>query len=368
MNLDSYRTLGRTGLRVSPLCLGAMTFGSPAYGTDTETAHAMIDGYVARGGNFLDTANGYTQGRSEDIIGDYLARRRGSRDRLVIATKFATNLFPDDPNGGGAGRKAILQQVDGSLRRLGTDYLDLYWQHHFDRHTPVEETMATLDDLVRAGKVRYVGLSDTPAWAVAQAATRAQHRGASPVAAIQVEYSLLERTVEGGLFGAAEAFGIGVTTWGPLAGGLLSGTYSRSRREPGDSRRAPYVAARLDDRTFDVIDLLAEVAEELGRPPAAVALAWIRQQQLVTSIIIGARTPAQLDANIASLDVTIPPEIVNRLDELTTPALEFPARFLRDVAVHVQQRGATVNGVPSTNINGAARPQEEDDDEVRTSR
>ena len=211
MQLDSFRTLGRSGLRVSPLTLGTMIFGDSSRGADEETSHRIIDRYLAAGGNALDTANAYTAGRSEEIIGRYLAGHPGLRDRLVIATKFAGNMFPGDPNGGGAGRKAVMQQVDHSLRRLGTDYIDLYWQHNWDRHTPLEETMSTLNDLVRAGKVRYTGLSDTPAWAVARAATIDEFRGWAPVAAIQVEYSLLQRTTEGELFGIARELGLGVT-------------------------------------------------------------------------------------------------------------------------------------------------------------
>jgi aryl-alcohol dehydrogenase-like predicted oxidoreductase len=347
MSLDSYRTLGPTGLRVSPLCLGAMTFGSEVLGTDEGTSRELIARYTAAGGNFIDTANGYSQGRSEEVIGAYLAGHKGLRDRLVIATKFAANLFPGDPNGGGTGRKAILHQVEGSLRRLGTDYIDLYWQHNFDQHTPVEETMSTLDDLVRAGKIRYIGLSDTPAWAVAHAATIAGFRGWTGVAAIQVEYSLLERTVEGELFGAARAFGLGVTPWSPLANGLLSGKYTRDDQAPAGSNRAHHVASRLTERTFSVVDALQRIADGLGASIAAVALAWVRQQQPVTSTIIGVRTAAQLDANLASLDVTIPDEKLAELDALTTPQLNFPADFLKQVAVDYQQRGATVNGVAS---------------------
>ena len=171
MQLGSFRTLGRSGLRVSPITLGAMTFGDGSWGADDQASTALLDRYLNAGGNCIDTANVYNDGRSEETIGAYLGKRPGLRDRLVIATKFAGGMFPGDPNGGGAGRKAILQQVEGSLRRLGTDYIDLYWQHNWDRHTPLEETVSTLDDLVRAGKIRYIGLSDTPAWAVARAAT-----------------------------------------------------------------------------------------------------------------------------------------------------------------------------------------------------
>jgi len=348
MGLTDFRTFGRTGLRISPLTLGAMTFGDPSWGADVETSEAIIDRYLAAGGNAIDTANGYTEGRSEQTIGGYLGKRPGLRDRLVIATKFAGNMFPGDPNGGGAGRKAIVQQLDASLTRLGTDYVDLYWLHNHDPHTPIEETVATLDDLVRAGKIRYVGLSDTPAWEVARAATIAELRGWAPVAGIQVEYSLAARTVEGELFGAARALGLGVTPWSPLAAGVLSGKYTRENQRPADSGRAALGrSAHLTEATFTLLDALAGIAGALGTTVAAVALAWVRQQQPVTTTLIGARTVAQLDANIASLDVTIPAEDLARLDELTAPDLDFPFAFLDRTARNWQQAGTTINGLAS---------------------
>ncbi|WP_329173072.1 aldo/keto reductase [Streptomyces sp. NBC_01477] len=347
MGLDSYRTLGRSGLRVSPLALGAMTFGDASWGADTETSHSIIDRYLEAGGNFLDSANGYNEGKSEETIAGYLALHPGLRDRLVLATKFGGNMFPGDPNGGGAGRKAIMQQVEASLRRLGTDYIDLYWQHNFDRHTSIEETMSTLNDLVRAGKIRYIGLSDTFAWEVARAGTIAEFRGWSPVAAIQVEYSLLQRTVEGELFGVARELGLGVTPWSPLAGGVLSGKYSRENSAPEGSGRAQSAAAHLNESTFALLDVLQRIASDLKASVAAVALAWVRARAEVTSTIIGARTVEQLDANLASLDVTVPDEQLTELTALTAPKLDFPADFVSGVAVSWQQGGTTVNGVAS---------------------
>ena len=348
MVLASYVTLGPTGLRVSPLCLGAMTFGSD-YGCDRATAWEILDLYREAGGNFVDTANGYGEGRSEEYIGEYIGRRAGLRDSLVIATKFAGNLFPDDPNGGGAGRKAIFRQIEHSLRRLRTDYIDLYWLHNHDRHTPIEETMAALDDLVSSGKVRYIGLSDTPAWAVARAATICQFRGWTPVAAIQVEYSLLQRSVEGELFGVANELNLGVTPWGPLASGVLSGKYTRDDRSPADAKRATWNTRRLDEKTFNLLDVLHTIATELDASAAAVALAWVRHQHPVTSTIIGARTTEQLKANLASLDVTLSAEHLSELDALTRPRLDFPAEFLETVAPNWQQAGATINGLDSVN-------------------
>jgi aryl-alcohol dehydrogenase-like predicted oxidoreductase len=347
MQLDSFRTLGRTGLRVSPLTLGTMIFGDASWGADEQTSVEIIDRYLDAGGNALDTANAYADGRSEQLIGRYLAGRPGRRDRLVIATKFAGNLFPGDPNGGGAGRKAVLQQADQSLRRLGTDYIDLYWQHNWDRHTPLEETVSALNDLVRAGKVRYAGLSDTPAWAVARAATIAEFRGWAPVAAIQVEYSLLQRTPEGELFGIARELGLGVEPWSPLAGGVLSGKYSRDVTSPAGAGRARSAAPRLTEKTFALLDALRPIAGELGAPVAAVALAWVRQQAGVTSTIIGARTLEQLDSDLSSLQVTIPDQQLAELGTLTQPQLDFPADILTAMVIPFQQAGTTINDVAS---------------------
>ena len=348
MQLDSFRTLGRSGLRISPLTLGTMIFGDRSWGADEETSLSIIDRYLAAGGNALDTANAYAAGRSEEVIGRYLAGHPGLRDRLVIATKFAGNMFPGDPNGGGAGRKAVMQQVDNSLRRLGTDYIDLYWLHNWDRHTPLEETMSTLNDLVRAGKVRYAGLSDTPAWAVARAATIAEFRGWAPVAAIQVEYSLLQRTPEGELFGIARELGLGVEPWSPLAGGVLSGKYTRDTTSPAGSGRVRSSAPRLTEKTFALLDALHRIAGELGVPVAAVALAWVRQQAEVTSTIIGARTVEQLESNLSSLEVTIPDQQLAELDQLTEPQLDFPADILTAMVIPFQQAGTTINDVAST--------------------
>ncbi len=349
MKLTDFRTFGRTGLRVSPLTLGAMTFGDPSWGADTATSEAIIDRYLAAGGNIIDTANGYTGGRSEETIGAYLAAHPGLRDRLVLATKFAGNMFAGDPNGGGAGRKAIVQQLEASLTRLGTDDVDLYWLHNYDPHTPIQETVATLDDLVRTGKIRYIGLSDTPAWAVARAATIAELRGWAPVAGIQVEYSLVQRTAEGELFGVARELGLGVTPWSPLAGGVLSGKYTRDNQTPADSGRATLGRpAYLTEATFALLDVLAEIAQTLGVSVAAVALAWVRQQQPVTTTLLGARSVEQLDANLASLEVTIPDDALARLDELTAPELDFPFGFLLRTARSWQQAGTTINGIAST--------------------
>jgi aryl-alcohol dehydrogenase-like predicted oxidoreductase len=345
MDLTDFRTLGRTGLRVSPLALGTMTFGDPSWGSDEQTLIEILSRYTDAGGNFVDTANRYMDGRSEQAIGAFLGKRRDLRDRLVIATKFALTMDPADPNNGGTGRKAIRHHVEDSLQRLGTDYIDLYWQHNWDRHTPLEETISTLDDLVREGKVRYVGLSDTPAWAVARMATLAEWRGWTPIAALQLEYSLLERTSEGELFGAARELGLGVMPWSPLASGVLTGKYTRENPSPQGSGRSMLVGQHLTESTFRLIDVLTRIAQELDTTVAAVALAWVRQQPLVTATVIGARTVAQLDANLASLQVTLSPDHLEELDGLTTPALDFPLPFLRSLGFPAQQGDTVINGL-----------------------
>ena len=346
MRLSDYRTLGRSGLRVSPLCLGAMTFGSDwGWGADLAASRAMLDCYLEAGGNFLDTANIYTKGHSEAILGDYFAER-GGRDRVVLATKFCGSLHRGDPNAGGAGRKAVQQQLEQSLRRLRTDCVDLYWMHFDDPHTPIEETMRVLDDLVRAGKVRYLGVSDTPAWRVVQGQDAALFRGWSPFAALQIEYSLIERTVEHDLLPMAQAHGLGVTPWSPLRGGLLTGKYGRNRQPQGEGRHLPGVSKSLTDRNYTILEAAEASAAELGREVAQVALAWVLARPGVVSPILGARTLAQLKGNLQALDLRLPPEVAARLDSVSAPAPIFPHGFLANTR-HVMQSGATINGVAS---------------------
>ena len=347
MPLDHFVTLGDSGLRVSPLCLGAMTFGADwGWGSDVPESEAILARYIERGGNFVDTANAYTKGHSEKIIGDYVNRSGVRRDQLVIATKFTANLFPGDPNAGGASRKALTAACDESLRRLQTDYIDLYWMHAWDRFTPIEETIRALDDLVRAGKVRYLGFSDTPAWKVTQAQLLAQFRGWTPLIALQIEYSLVERTVEGELIPMAQALGLGVTPWSPLRGGVLTGKYTRGnagQAQPGGGRA---VAAYLNERTFAIIDELIRLGRELNTTPAAVALSWVQSKAGVASTIIGARRLDQLDQNLAALDVQLEADHVAALDRFSEPTLGFPSRFL-SLAQNFMHAGATVNGEAS---------------------
>ncbi len=346
MPLDHYITLGRSGLRVSPFCLGAMTFGEDlGWGSSIADSEAILSRYLEIGGNFVDTANSYTSGHSEQIIGDYFAKRKAERRRAVIATKFFFNLFAGDPNGGGGSRRAVIAQCEESLRRLQTDAIDLYYLHNWDRFTPIEETMRALDDLVTAGKVRYIGFSDTPAWKVAQAQVIAQFRGWAPLIALQIEYSLMERTVEGELIPMAEELGMGVLPWSPLRMGALSGKHKRA----GDSKMPAHrgYVGQLSSRDFDIVEAAEKVAAELGTDVPTVALAWVQQRPGVSSTILGARTMEHLEANLKALDFHLPPEQVAALDAASKPTLNFPFDFNQNLSPNFAQAGTIVNGLPS---------------------
>lgn len=359
MSLDHYVTLGRSGLRVSPFCLGAMTFGQDwGWGSSVPDSEEILTHYLERGGNFLDTANAYTKGHSEKIIGDYVRRRELRRDQLVIATKFFANLFPSDPNAGGASRKSLTAACDESLRRLQTDYIDLYWMHLWDRFTPIDETMRALDDLVSAGKVRYVGFSDTPAWKVAQAQVTANFRGWVPLVALQVEYSLVERTIEGELIPMARELGLGVTPWSPLRGGVLTGKYTRDNVSDVQPGRGDRVKNSLNEQTFAVVDELVRIGDEHGTTPAAIALAWVQAKPGVDSTIIGARTMKQLDENLIGLAVMLEDDQVEALDRVSTPTLSFPMPFL-EMAPTIMHAGATVDGERSEDWPMAPRSDSE---------
>lgn len=327
MTLDQYVTLGRSGLRVSPFALGAMTFGEDfgAVGTSVENSERILSAYLDRGGNFIDTANFYTNGHSEKILGDFFARTPGRRQHVVLASKFFGNMFPGDPNGGGAGRSSVLHQLHDTLRRLQTDYLDVYWLHNWDRNTPIEETMRTLDDLVRAGTVRYIGFSNTPAWVTAQAQTMAMLRGWTPLIALQVEYSLLARTVESEVAPFAQDQGIALVPWSPLKNGFLSGKYRRDSAAV-DSARAAFVGGGPSESDFDVIEAVAGIADELETSSAAVALAWLRARPGTVVPIIGARRMEHLESNVEALGVELTSEQLKLLDEVSAPVLSYPPR------------------------------------------
>jgi aryl-alcohol dehydrogenase-like predicted oxidoreductase len=344
MPLRNYVSLGRSGVRVSPFCLGAMTFGEDwGWGSGIEESKQILDRYVDLGGNFIDTANGYTKGHSEAIIGEHIGRFSSRRDRLVIATKFLTNMYRGDPNGGGAGRKSLISACENSLRRLQTDYIDLYWMHFWDHFTPIEETMRALDDLVAAGKVRYIGFSDTPAWKVAQAQTTAVLKGWTPLIALQLEYSLLERTIEGELIPAALELGLGVTPWSPLRSGMLTGKYTRESVKTANPGRGAFVTRAFTENAFKVLDVLTTVAREADTTVARAALAWVVQRPGVASTIIGARTMAQLEDNLGALEVKLTAEQIGTLDEVSRPALNFPHDFLERVK-GFGYNGSTIDG------------------------
>ncbi len=346
MQLTDHVTLGRSGLRVSPLCLGTMTFGTAwGWGADEATARAVFDAYVDAGGNFVDTADIYTGGQSEELVGRFVADR-GLRDRLVLATKFTFNLTKGDPNAGGNGRKLIRRAVEASLRRLGTDRLDLYWLHCWDMVTPVDEVMRTLDDLVRDGKVLHVGLSDVPAWYAARAQTLAELRGLEPVVALQLEYSLVERGIERELVPAAQELGMAITPWSPLAGGFLAGKYPRDGG--GEGRLAKHRGSgnpafdRMTARNYEILDVAQAVAAEVERPVSQVALAWLLGRPGVTSTIIGARSVEQLQANLGALDLALHAEQRARLDEVSKLVPGHPYLFFSDYSQGMMYGGARV--------------------------
>jgi aryl-alcohol dehydrogenase-like predicted oxidoreductase len=347
MSLDHYVTLGRSGLRVSPFCLGAMTFGEDlGWGSSVAESERIMDRYIELGGNFIDTANLYTKSHSEKIIGDHVGRHPSRRDRLVIATKFSANLYPGDPNGGGSGRKSIVAACENSLRRLQTDYIDLYWLHNWDVHTPIEETMAALDDLVRAGKVRYLGVSDTPAWKIAEANVTARFRGWSSFIGLQIEYSLLERSVEQELVPLALEFGLGITPWSPLKSGVLSGKYTRANAAQVKPDRGFIGDAFLNEKTYAIVDELARIAKAHESTVARVALAWVQSQPGVGSTIIGARRLAQLEDNLKALDLRLSADERKQLDELTKPTFGFP-QSMQPLFPAIHNGGTYVNGTYS---------------------
>jgi aryl-alcohol dehydrogenase-like predicted oxidoreductase len=334
LSLDSYRLLGRSGLRVSPLSLGTMTFGADwGWGADKDEARTIFDAYVERGGNFIDTANKYTNGTAERFLGEFTA---GRRDGLVIATKYTLMERDGDPNSGGNHRKSMVRTVEQSLRRLNTDYIDLLYLHAWDGTTPVEEIMRALDDLVRAGKVLHAGISDTPAWQISRMQTIAGLRGWSPFAALQIEYSLIQRTVERELIPMARELGLGVIPWSPLASGVLTGKYGPGDlahdggRAAAEGTRKDIAAANgsLTEHGLAVADVVKEIAASTGRTPSQVALAWTLLDPAVTAPITGVRTLKQLEDNLGAFDVRFTPDQLAALDRVSAVELGFPHDFL----------------------------------------
>ncbi|HEY2545475.1 MAG TPA: aldo/keto reductase [Candidatus Acidoferrum sp.] len=319
-----YRLLGNSGLRVSEVSLGTMTFGEElGWGTAKEEAQRVYETYREAGGNFIDTANFYTNGTSEKFLGEFI---KGHRDSVVLATKYSLAAPGKDPNAAGNHRKNMMQAVEASLKRLQTHYVDLYWVHICDQITPVEEVMRGLDDLVRQGKVLYLGISDAPAWWVAQANTLAELRGWSRFAGLQIEYSLIERTVERELVPMAKALNLGLTAWSPLAGGVLSGKYHGEGKADGARLSTEAMKAFLPEaqRAARIVAALKSVSQQVGRSLAQVALAWLRYRPVPVIPIIGARKVNQLQDNLASLELKLSLEQLKILDEASRVELGFP--------------------------------------------
>jgi aryl-alcohol dehydrogenase-like predicted oxidoreductase len=351
MQLDDYRLLGRSGLRVSPLALGTMTFrvGPGSWGSSDEEAAQMVDMYLDRGGNFIDTANFYGQmGQSEVLLGELV---KGRRDRVVISTKYSLTTRPGDPNASGNHRKNMVRSVEDSLKRMGTDYIDLLYLHMWDFRTPIDEILRSFDDLVRSGKVLYIGLSDTPAWQASRMQAIAEVRGWTQFCALQIQYSLIERTVERELIPMAQELGFGVSPWAPLGQGMLTGKYTRADLKPGSmddisSRKAiNAVTGKLTERNLEIADVVAAVAKEIGCTPAQLAVAWTLTNPAVASPVVGVRTPAQLEDNLGALAVAISPEQLARLDAVSAVPAVFPLDVLKGPAegmmfgnVKVQER------------------------------
>jgi len=319
-----YKLLGKSGLRVSELALGAMTFGEEwGWGSSKEESKNVFDAYARAGGNFIDTANRYTEGTSEQYVGEFIA---ADREHFVLATKYTLFMRRDDPNFSGNHRKNMVQALEASLKRLKTDYLDLYWVHAWDFMTPVEEVMRALDDMVRAGKVLYVGVSDTPAWVISQANTLAELRGWTSFVGLQIQYSLIERTVERELLPMAGEFDIAVTPWGVLGSGVLSGKYNLDSNEKGRAN----LSGSISQDKLRIAEEVVKIAKEIGCTPSQVALNWVRQQKGVIIPIIGARTVDQVNDNLSCLDFTLTDEHIQRLNDVSVIEPGFPNNFLEN--------------------------------------
>jgi aryl-alcohol dehydrogenase-like predicted oxidoreductase len=373
-----YQLLGKSGLRVSELCLGAMTFGEEwGWGASKEECHKIFNAYVDAGGNFIDTANKYTEGTSEKYIGEFIA---SDRDRFVLATKYTSNTRRGDPNAGGNHRKNMIQSLEASLKRLNTDYIDLYWVHAWDPLTPIEEMMRALDDMVRSGKILYIGISDAPAWIVSQVNTLANLKGWTEFTGLQIEYSLIERTPERELLPMADALNIGVTAWSPLGGGVLTGKYNKSNREEqrqtqqqntssssstafvaqeGNSRlevQNEFASRVLNDRNMLIAQEVSKIAKEIGCSAAQVALNWVRQQNIMSPAgknkiipIIGARKETQIKDNLACLESELTTEQMQRLNEVSKIELGFPHDFLNSEMIKDIIYGGTYSLIRNTN-------------------
>ena len=366
-----YKLLGGSGLRVSELALGTMAFGEDwGWGAPKDECARMLETFADAGGNFVDTADNYTNGTAERYVGELLG---ADRDRFVLATKYTLTRDPSDPNGSGNHRKSLVQALDASLRRLGTDYVDLLWVHIWDFLTPIEEVMRALDDQVRAGKVLYLGISDTPAWVIARANAVADHRGWTPFVAAQAQYSLIERTVERDLVPMARALDVAITAWSPLGMGVLTGKYADagpdSQAGEGRLHRERETGARLLSAVnVEIAQAVGDVATDLGASPAQVALSWVRSRPGVVIPLVGVRSDAQLRDNLGALDLELGAEHVARLDAVSAIELGFPNDFiveqrnsplvLGEAADRIDDHRASSSGLPLASTASSPTPQE----------
>jgi aryl-alcohol dehydrogenase-like predicted oxidoreductase len=329
----NYKLLGRSGLKVSELCLGTMGFGTEAgWGADKETSFEIMDAFANAGGNFIDTANIYKLGTSEKIIGEYI--RNHDRDYFVVATKYTLKDNTTNPNASGNNRKNMMRSVEDSLTRLKTDFIDVLYLHIWDNLTPVDEVLRGLDDLVKQGKINYAAISDTPAWVVAKGNTLAELMGWSQFIALQVEYSLIARTPERELIPMAKHFGMTVTPWAPLGGGVLTGKYLR-----GEQGRIKPESKRLDDRSIKITKAVVEIADELGVSAGNVALRWTMEQGFSSIPIVGATKLSQLEDNLKTVDITLSREHVQKLNDVSAIELGFPGDFFNEEAVKTNTLG-----------------------------
>jgi len=340
-----FKLFGRSGLRVSEICLGAMTFGEEwGWGASKDESRKIFDAYVSAGGNFIDTANKYTMGTSEKYVGEFIG---SEREKYVLATKFTLSMDEDDPNAGGNHRKNIVQSLEASLKRLKTDYIDLYWLHAWDYMTPVDEIMRALDDMVRSGKVLYIGISDAPAWEISRANMLADLKGWTSFVGLQIEYSLIERTVERELIPMARKLDLAVTPWSPLGRGMLTGKYRRSgdKVEAENSERAEGNAKLFTERVARIAGAVEKVAENRGVSPARVALNWVRRKPGLMIPIIGARTESQVKDNLGCLDFDLSDEEMASLDEVSRVDLGFPHEFLAKDTIRTVMFGNTYDKI-----------------------
>ena len=337
--LDSYRLLGNSSLRVSPLCLGTMTFGLDGWGADFDTSREILETYANEGGNFIDTADQYAGGTSESFLGKLLV---GVRDRFVLATKYSLNTDPTNPNAGGNHRRNLVRSVEASLKRLDTDYIDLYWLHLWDYRSQIEDVMRALDDLVRQGKILHIGFSDTPAWVISEGQAIAKLRGWTPISAIQLQYNLAERSSEANLIPMAQHHNMTPMAWSPLAGGVLTGKYSQDdleengeedsegdgKNEADSGRKAMAKAMQqLTRKNIEIADVVEAVGKEIGRPASQVAINWVLQQPGDPIAIVGSRKLSHLKDNLQALAFTLTSEQIKRLNDASSFPLPFPYNF-----------------------------------------